>query len=107
MSDTTQENTSDTQRLARDLRLLVDDTEALLRHAVRAHPATRTPISCVRGTRNRAMTTASAGIPCPHGVQTGGAVCGETVPRRASKARSRAGLLKAPWSCYTGDAGVR
>ena len=35
MSDTTQENTSDTQRLARDLRLLVDDTEALLRHAVR------------------------------------------------------------------------
>ena len=35
MSDTTQENTSDTQRLARDLRLLVDDTEALLRHAAR------------------------------------------------------------------------
>lgn len=35
MSDMTQDTTSDTQRLARDLRVLVDDTEALLRHAVR------------------------------------------------------------------------
>jgi len=35
MTDMTQEETSDTQRLARDLRVLVDDTEALLRHVVR------------------------------------------------------------------------
>ncbi len=33
MTDVTQDNPTDAQRLARDLRVLVDDTEALLRHA--------------------------------------------------------------------------